>query len=900
MNRSGDCTTEKILEQTANEIKPYDKNRTAFIIFAIKQKNMTIYTFKKFVTAAIGLSLVACATHPVTHTGKRTNALENSAWNVSSWISAADAPVVEGRVSDGTRAADGASWFVSTIKNDKKIVSAKWMTTGLGVYDIYVNGKTIGQEILKPGFTHPYKTRLSFTYDITDGIDTRAGAENVFSAQVTPGWWADKIVTPGGNDGMLGKKCAFRGVIELTFSDGSRKLYGTDTENWKAGIAGPVRHAAIFDGEEYDAREPMGYDTPEKLSTPEVNNEFRGEILPSEGAEVYLRTDLALKPVRAYIWKGTEYADKANYGKIKIVKEFTPGQAMTVRPGETLVVDFGQNCAAVPSFVFNAAEGTRLYCITSEILNDGNGARDRGMDGPEGSVHRLNLRIPDTGMSLGYTFAKSNGDVSFYPRSTFFGYRFVSVTVSDEVEIKSIESIPVTSITKEMETGTLTTGNKLINKLISNTVWGQRSNYLSVPTDCPQRNERLGWTADTQVFAETGSFFANTASFFHKWMRDMRDSQSGPGGYPGVAPLAQYGWEMMRVGWADAGIIVPWTIWKQFNDTDIVNECWESMEKFIDHVNETRYDHNALKSENGNYQWADWLSYEPLESCGGGAFGHDANGNWGPVPDAVEYWNYLCASYWAIDAGMMRDMAAATGRDPQKYETMLNEAKSYIKERFLTDEGLFKTEILNTMQTPILFALKNGIAEGKEKENMISLLRENFARKGNRLQTGFLGTSILLPTLTDNGMSDIAYELLFQRNNPSWLYSVDNGATTIWERWNSYMIEKGMGPQGMNSFNHYAYGVVCEWIWETAAGIASDPAAPGFRHIIMKPVPDRRLGHLTAEYNSASGLVRSSWRYDGDRWIWNFTIPEGATASVTLPGTSEAKEYSSGSYTIEQ
>ena len=244
-------------------------------------------------------------------------------------------------------------------------------------------------------------------------------------------------------------------------------------------------------------------------------------------------------------------------------------------------------------------------------------------------------------------------------------------------------------------------------------------------------------------------------------------------------------------------------------------------------------------------------------------------------------------------------MALATGRDVRKYEVMQDQARQYLKERFLTSDGVFKTEILNTMQTPALFALKNGLLEGQAKADMISRLRENFREHDNCLQTGFLGTSILMSTLTDNGMSDIAYELLFQRKNPSWLYSVDNGATTIWERWNSYMIETGMGPKGMNSFNHYAYGCVCEWLWETAAGISADPAEPGFRHIIMKPVPDKRLGFLDAEYRSTSGVIRSSWRYEDDVCIWEFTIPDGTRASVILPGESESTEYTPGSYIIE-
>ena len=852
---------------------------------------------------ALAMAMVSCSTSKSDGVGL-TNALDNSAWSASQWISARNAPVVTGPIQGANeRAADGASWFVSTLKNEQGVVSAKWMTAGLGVYDLYVNGHLVGEEVLKPGFTHYAKTKRSFTYDITDLINTKSGGENVFSAQVTPGWWADKIITPGGHDGMIGKKPAFRGVVELTYADGSKKLYGTDTVNWRSGVAGPITHAAIFDGEQYDARVLPGYDTPEKLSEPELNTEFNGEILPTNGAEIYQREDLALSPIKAYTWQGVTGESEEAYGTVVIKQEFAQGKPMIVRPGETLVVDFGQNCAAVPDFVFKAKEGTVLTCVVSELLNDGNGAKSRGMDGPEGSPHRLNLRIPDIGIKLIYTFAGTEDPEVYRPRHTFFGYRLVSITATDEVEIQSIRSIPVTSIAQNLEIGHITTGNPLINQLISNTIWGQRSNYLSVPTDCPQRNERLGWTADTQVFSETGTFFANTRDFFHKWMRDMRDTQHHTGTFPGVAPQAQYGAEpnsMGRLGWSDAGVIVPWVVWKQFGDNEIVAENWDAMEKMMNHLDATKYDHAAMAEENGNFQWADWLSYEPLESCSGTIRMVDENGNHVNRPETYVYWNYLCASYWAIDAGMMRDMALATGRDAAKYADMEQRAKQYLRDTFLNPDGTFKTDILNTMQTPALFALKNGLVEGKAKEDMIARLRQNFKDHGDCLQTGFLGTSILMPTLTENGMSDVAYTLLYQRKNPSWLYSIDNGATTIWERWNSYMKDQGMGPRGMNSFNHYAYGCVCEWIWETAAGIQSDVAQPGFRHIIMKPVPDRGLEYLKAEYNSAAGLIKSEWKYEGNEWIWKFTIPEGATATVTLPGETESKDYSAGTYTLKK
>lgn len=561
------------------------------------------------------------------------------------------------------------------------------MTSGLGVYQLYVNRRVVGEEILKPGFTHYEKTKLSFTYDVTDLFSREPGAVNELAVQVTPGWWADKIITPGGHEGMIGKKVAFRGVLEVTYSDGSKDYFGTNTDEWKAGIAGRVKHAAIFDGEDYDARQLPGYASVDKFSVPEKNNEFQGKIFPSDGAEVYFREDLALLPVKAYTWKGVTGDTEDEYGTVNIVKMYGKGKDIILRKGETLVVDFGQNCAAVPEFEFKAKEGTRLSCRPSEILNDGNGSKSRGMDGPEGSCHRL-------------------------------------------------------------------------------------------------------------------------------------------------------------------------------------------------------------------YQWADWLSYEPLESCSGRKDYQDYQGNWHVRPETYEYWNYLSGSYWLMDAEMMCDMANAIGRDGSHYRKIADETRNYLRETFFRADGTFLTEILNTMQTPALFALKNNLFEGKAKENIINRLRKNFAQHDNCLQTGFLGTSILMPTLTENGMSDIAYELLFQRKNPSWLYSVDNGATTIWERWNSYMIEHGMGPQGMNSFNHYAYGCVGEWMWETMAGIASDSSAPGFRRIVMKPVPDRRLGFVKAEYSSTSGVVKSHWKYEGDKWIWNFTVPEGAVADVALPGDTATKEYSPGSYSI--
>ena len=839
---------------------------------------------RRLLISLMAVAVAGCAEADFLTVGEKVDALPDSLWTASEWISAADAPMPEGVLD----APGGASWFFTETRNEKPVERVRWMTTGLGVYELYVNGLRVGEEFLKPGFTHVEKTRRSFTYDITEYCRKKAGATNMLSAAVTPGWWADRVVTPGWYDHMVGERPAFRSVLEIVYADGDRKVLGTDTEHWTAAVGGSVTHAGIFDGETYDASVFPEYPIGDARKAPVVNTEFSGEILPSEGAEIYLRRDLALKPVRAYVWKDVQGAvdaekeEDVEHGTVMIDREYRDGETIVLMPGETLVVDFGQNAAAVPYFRFKAAEGTRLTCLPGEMLNDGNGAERRGMDGPEGSIHRRNLRDKSGNwFRLEYTFGRPPVWTGFYPRFTFYGYRYISVTSTGEVRFKSIASIPVSSITKEQETGTLTTGDESVNRLIANAWWGQLSNYLSVPTDCPQRDERNGWMADTQVFAETGTFFARTDSFFRKWMRDVRDSQSGSGSFPSVCPPGSFGRNAMRLGWADAGIIVPWTVWKQFGDRVIVDENWDAMERFLALVASTKYDHAALSRENGNSQYADWLSYETVADA-----------------DKVTYWNFLSASYWAIDAGMMCEMAAATGRDAAKYEAMEAEAKAYLKTQFMNPDDSFRIAALNTMQTPILFALKNHLVEGEAREKMLQSLRDNFAAHGGCLQTGFLGTSILMQVLTENGLTDIAWDLLFQRKNPSWLYSVDNGATTIWERWNSYTLEDGMGPNGMNSFNHYSYGCVCQWLWETAAGINADPAHPGFKHILLKPVPDRRLGHLDASYASAAGLIRSSWKYEGDTWTWTFTIPEGTTATVFLPGEDGSEEYVSGTYTV--
>ncbi|MBQ0032783.1 MAG: family 78 glycoside hydrolase catalytic domain, partial [bacterium] len=763
------------------------------------------------------------------------------------------------------RAADGTSVFWHRHVNAKKVKSAKWMATGLGVFDLYVNGGLpLGWDFLKPGFTDFAKTKRSFTYDITSCLRTGVGEANDFGAEVSAGWWRDKV-----ND-YAGWKSAFRGVIVLTYADGSTEVFGTKASEWQGRVAGPVLHAGIYDGEEFDARASNMARKPSGRFEPggcERSEEFRGEILPSEGAEIVLREDLT---------------EKRNM----------VGRNLVVKPGKAVVVDFGQNCSAVPFFEFRAKRGTVLTALPGEMLNDADKGV-HGCDGPKGSVYRANLRIPNDGMRVVYTFA-GEGWEKYLPRFTYFGYRYVSITATDDVEIRCVGSLPVTSIAEEMETGRIETGVADLNQFFTNVYWTQLSNFLSVPTDCPQRNERLGWGADAQIYSEAGSYIADTSRLFRKWTRDVRDGRCEDGGYPSAAPRGPWGQETFNFGWADAGVMVPWTVWKMFGDRTILEENYEAMAKFVRKIDETKYDFE----DKIDYLWADWLSFETFESCGN-AYGN-FYGKWKHHPDAKNYRLYLAACHWLNDARLMVRMAEACGRadDAAGFRESASRALAYIRDRFLEPDGLLLKPMCH-LQTACVFALKFGIVEGPAKTATLALLTKSIRAHGNVMLTGILGTRYLLDALAECGETELCYTLLLQRGNPSWLHSVGHGATTVWERCNGYTKERGFGPVSMNSYNHYAFGAVIAWVYRTAAGIAADPEKPGFKNIIMAPKPDRRLGYVKAEYKSRAGLIKGAWRYEGPRWICAFTVPAGATATVTLPGASEAKAYSAGSYHID-
>ena len=765
--------------------------------------------------------------------------------------------------------------FRKEFEIDGEVRNVKMFTSGGGVYEAYVNGREVfdtdptgGRHsfVLKPGFTEPLKRRFYNSYNITpmckEGV-------NAVSAVVGSGWYSDRI-------GLRGDFPMFLCVILIERKDGTQEIIATGAD-WKVSAENPVVAASIWDGEDYDARIPQDYMYPGfDDSAWEDANEcdfFSGELESWHGEPVSERDDLLRRPVKIYTFKGAKGAKPASAegardgeaGVIDNRKDFK-GPGFTLKKGATAVVDFGQNAAGREWFIIKGKAGTVVTVRHGEMLNDRNGERSRGNDGPAGSVYLENMRSARAATT--YIVGKDGKAEEFEPVHTFYGFRYVQITATDEVVFEDIAAKTVTSV--GYDSGELETGDALVNKLFLNGRWGMYSNYVSIPTDCPQRDERLGWTADTQVFTPAAQYYSTAAqSVLEKWMTDMRDTQGVDGSYPSVAPGGPWVLGMGCMGWADAGILVPYYVWKNSGDTTIIEENYHSMKLYMDHFLFSKGTAGPVPA------YGDWLSFEP---------------------NSQELQVYLGVCYYAWDAMIMSEMADATGRpdDARHYAEVYGKQKKFFIETYVNEDGTVKL----TQQTAALFALKlRLLPDEKSYEAVKKQLMDNFADKENRLQTGFLGTSILLPTLSEYGFNDMAYTLLLQDKMPSWLYSVKAGATTVWERWNSYSLENGFGDVGMNSFNHYAYGCVSEWMFAYMAGIR--PASAGFAEFVLAPVPDKRIGFCKASYNSSNGLIRSYWRYEGDEIVYECEVPANTSATLVMPVSGVKMHLGSGSYTFK-
>ena len=775
-----------------------------------------------------------------------------------------------------TNAACSVAAFERRFVNPAPVVRAVWSMTGQGVFEAFVNGRRVGDDFLKPGFTSVEKCRHVFAYDVTESIDRRRGAENRLSAFVAPTWWCDYVCTARPwrtYPWKLGKNVAFNARLSLALEDGTTRDILTD-ENWMAAYSGPVRFADLYHGEVYDARE-----TVKDLRPAVVSREFAGELRPA-AAKVVLRRDLTLRPREISVIKGARGAVGTNeFGTAVVVRRCRVGEPIRLEPEETLVLDFGQNSAAEPSFTVVGNAGTRLWIRHAEMLNDSNGELSRGNDGPAGMPYFSSLRAARA--EVRYTL--KDGRQSYMPRYSFFGYRYAAVTTTAPVEFEAFESIPVSSITREMEHGSIVTGDARVNKLISNARWGLLSNYLSIPTDCPQRDERLGWTADTQVFMNTALYCADVGGFLEKYLADMRDGQYEDGLYTCFVPNAYFVFaHAASCGWTDAGVMIPHRLWKWYGRTEVIDRNWESMDRYM------RY----LRSQEEPYRinHCDWLAYEHKNMKPGAD-------NRSQDPKYVKVMN---AYFHPWMAQLMAEMANASGRteSAKAYAAEHDELVRRFRAEYVGEDGCIKDYWKG--QCSDLYMLKLGLcADERAARATAADLVANIRAHGNRLQTGFLGTAILMPTLTfEANAPSVAYDLLLQDKNPSWLYSVDQGATTIWERWNSYTKERGFGPKSMNSFNHYAYGCVLEWLYAAAAGIRQSPGTVGWERPLLAPVVDRRLGFVDARFRSPRGEFRSKWSFDADGGVrWYFEIPEGVAATVVAPG-ADPKEYGAGRYSI--
>ena len=741
--------------------------------------------------------------------------------------------------------------FRRSVTNRAALAGATLEMTSGGTFYAYVNGRRIGADFLAPGFTHMSKRRIVMTYDLGDLLKKDAGAVNEFAVEVSPSWFRDAITKGGfafgGGAASLCAEIALRGM------DGTVTKVPTDA-SWQAAYAGEVLSCGVYEGERVDARLGSVWRTAANGWACAETMKVGGISYSAErGSVPRIRGDLEMKPVSATVYDGTDGAAADRHGTARKVREYAADDTMALGPGERLVVDFGQNHAGVPAFRVKGPRGARLLVRFGEMLNDGAGLLSRGNDGPEGIPYFANLRTAPA--RIDYTLA--GGGEAYEPRFTFFGYRYALFETTDPVEISGLVARTVTSVRGRK--GTIETGDARVNRLIRNCEWGHLSNYLSIPTDCPQRDERLGWTGDTQVFSATAAYCADAYGFLSKWMEDLCDTQFEDGAYPDLAPLGswdlKYFWPGVT-GWADAGIIVPYNMYLMYGDDTIIRENWKSILRYAAFLETNRGPRD---------KFGDWLIL-------------------GRKNDA-DLKRVLSASYWVWDMRMLAEMARAIGEeaDAARFAKDAEEALCDYRAHYLDGAGALLPQY--RCQTALLYAVKLGLAPTPEADAaMRRALAEAFAARDNHLDTGFLGTAVLMDTLTDAGLGELAVTVLLQRDYPGWLYSVEQGATTIWERWNSYTKEDGFGPVGMNSFNHYSYGAVLGWMYSRLAGIRPDSAKPGFRHILLEPHPDRRLGFCRAAYDSAAGRIESEWTYGADGACrYRFAIPEGATATLRLP-----------------
>jgi alpha-L-rhamnosidase len=701
---------------------------------------------------------------------------------------------------------------------DKPIAKARVYATALGIYELDLNGQRVGDHIFAPDWTDYSKRSRYQVYDVTSLV--KAGA-NTLGAMVGNGWYSGHI----GNGGFQawGKVPALFAQLEVTYADGSVARIVTDA-SWKK-HGGPITNSDNMLGEDYDAqKEIFGWDEP--------------GLDVSNWVAVDERTEAA-RPLDGQV---DQPVRKIGERKPQSMKEASPGH---------WVFDLGQNMVGFVRLKVTEPAGTKLTLRHAEMLN------------ADGTMYTTNLRGAP---SIDTYVCKGGGVEIWQPRFTFHGFRYVGLTGLTEAPTKDTVAGIVVG-TDIPHTGDFSTSNADINQLQSNIQWGMRGNYLSVPTDCPQRDERMGWMGDAQVFIRTATYNGDVAAFFTKWLVDVDDAQTVEGGFTDISPDPGGGQRGHAGGgtpaWGDAGVICPWTIYLMYGDRRILQQHLPAMTKWIDYCQTHSTD--LIRDHGRGADYGDWLSQGENVSK-----------------------EMIGTAYFAYTTSLVAKAYEVTGdtANATKYGQLFEQIKAAFNKRYVSADG----HIDGNTQCAYAMALRFKLLPEALRPKAAQYLADNVKAHGDHLTTGFVGVSYLLPALTSQNQTDTAYRLFEQTSFPSWLFSVKQGATTVWERWDGWTPEKGFQDPGMNS----SLGSCGEWMFDTVAGIGVDPEQPGFKHIILRPIPGGGFTHAEGTFDSIHGTIVSKWKVEGGSFSLDVTIPANTTATVYLPTTNFASVKESG------
>jgi len=729
----------------------------------------------------------------------------------------------------GPRTTVPVPYMRKDIALDGAVAAARLYITALGVFEAHINGRRVGEDVLAPGWTYFPKQVRYHVYDVARLLKK---GDNTLGAILGDGWYCGHIEKLPRQ--VHGDRPKLLARLEVELKDGTKQVVLSDG-TWKT-CFGPLLEADLIMGEAYDARLEMpGWDRPGF----DDSGWLPVKTMPDEGMDLVAYRGPAMRCVE----------------EIKPVAKPRKGR-------HGWIFDLGQNMVGVVRLKIEGAAGKTVTIRHAEMMN------------PDDSLHTENLR---TARATDYYTPAGNGVEEWTPRFTFHGFRYVELQgIREQPRRDAVTGVVIHS---DMEsTGRFKCSDKLVNQLQHNIRWGQKGNFLDVPTDCPQRDERLGWTGDAQVFIRTACFNMEVAGFFTKWLQDIRDAEGPEGTVPSIVPISAPGLAGSDGGpaWADATTICALTIYEEYGDLRALEEHYDCMVRYVAYQSSTARDYLRCRDGCGYSQgFGDWLALDGGEGWSGRT-----------------HKELIGTVFFARSTQLLAQAARALGkaRDASRYEKQYEKIRKAFQKRFVTPGGL----VAGQTQTCYVLALHFDLLPESLREAALAELVRDIEKRGMKLSSGFVGTSYLPHVLTRFGKTDIAYALLAQEEWPSWLYAVTQGATTIWERWDGWTHDKGFQDKAMNSFNHYAYGAIGEWLYRTVAGLGVDPAKPGYKHLVIRPLPGGKLTHAEAELRTMYGIAKSGWRIKGKKLRMEVVVPPNTTAAVHIPGPVAGKVTESG------